>query len=671
MAIADRMVLGAPGIYVRPDERIRELTGVPMDVAAFAGVAPRGPCRVPLADRKRPDAPWAWDPGAVGPTRTVAVPVESWDEYRRLFGGLDGGGLLPHAVASFFEQGGRRAYILRIVHEYPTPAENAAGVARLRLPGIASSDGQEIAVRARDEGVWGDGLVVTLSFQTRPLSVSAASTRAHLAIDAETPLPVGSLIRATLPGGLASLSFITRVESVLPPDDGPAVRHAWLERELVAPPIAVEVVEGTLDVIDLNTDFDRTERHSALGLSASHPRWMAGVIATDSALIRGEGAWLEQDILPDPVLWPASSERFADGSDRSAAIVPDDFFDTRWVRGDEEPGSGIQAIAELDDVAMLVVPDLYSPGALPQLDAIVDPGSLAGPCFEPCVSPGLAPIEARRGNTELMGLRLDPSLDLETILELQLRVVEFVETLRGPVALLDVPPGLSVRRLRRWRERFDTSYAAAYHPWLWVARIDRDRSVRVRIPPSAVAAGIIARRERLYGVPSGPANELASGVIDVVEAIPPALHDELHPEGINVYLLERDGVRLTAARTLSRNGDYRQLSVRRLITMLRRVLEQQLQWMVFEPNNDELRAAVTFMLRGFLGRIHQAGGLAGATEEESFYVRCDDSLNPPWSRDSGRLVVEVGLAPAEPLEFLVLRFTREGDGTLRAESRRG
>jgi hypothetical protein len=46
VVIASRLVLGAPGIYVRADERNRQLTREPRHVAAFAGDAPRGPSRV-------------------------------------------------------------------------------------------------------------------------------------------------------------------------------------------------------------------------------------------------------------------------------------------------------------------------------------------------------------------------------------------------------------------------------------------------------------------------------------------------------------------------------------------------------------------------------------------------------------------------------------------------
>jgi hypothetical protein len=159
---------------------------------------------------------------------------------------------------------------------------------------------------------------------------------------------------------------------------------------------------------------------------------------------------------------------------------------------------------------------------------------------------------------------------------------------------------------------------------------------------------------------------IARGVFDVTDRVSPARHDELHPRGINVYLRERDGVRLTAARTLSPDARYRQLSVRRLMTMLRRVLLRQMQWAAFEPNSARLRDDVRHALGAYLRRLFAADAFAGARPEDAFFVRCDDEINPPASVDAGRLVAYVGVAPAEPLEFLVVRLARDGDGTLRA-----
>src|SRR5262249_40681306 len=158
----------------------------------------------------------------------------------------------------------------------------------------------------------------------------------------------------------------------------------------------------------------------------------------------------------------------------------------------------------------------------------------------------------------------------------------------------------------------------------------------------------------------GPANVLAAEVISVDDVVSPARHDELHPQGINVYLREQIGIRLTAARTLSRIPSLRQLSVRRLLTMIKRALEQQMQWVVFEPNNAALQLEVRLMIESYLRQLFRLGAFRGASEEEAFFVVCDQTNNPRVTTDQGRLLAEIGVAPAEPLEFIVLRLARDG-----------
>jgi hypothetical protein len=67
---------------------------------------------------------------------------------------------------------------------------------------------------------------------------------------------------------------------------------------------------------------------------------------------------------------------------------------------------------------------------------------------------------------DLVNLRLDPTIpeELERITTLQTRVVDFADQIRSFVVLLDVPPGLTQRRILSWRSRFQSSYVAAYHP---------------------------------------------------------------------------------------------------------------------------------------------------------------------------------------------------------------
>jgi hypothetical protein len=657
--VVDKLTLGAPGVYQLPLTPLAELGGVRMDVAAFLGVAPRGPARLP-----------ARDPGRRPALRSVPVAVESWDDYRRLYGSFEGPGLLPYAVASFFEQGGARAYIVRIVHAYQDHRRDLLGVARAPLGGLVRDGGGSVHLRARNEGTWGNALRAAVAFEARPLLFESASIF-EIVLDAVASAAQGSLLRLTDSSGVQTLRFVSNVRTRPRLDRWGQERVLTLEAGLAAVPVRAETVLASLEVEDGDPRMARSEHHQALGLSPDHPRWLAAVLEEESSLLRPAQAWADLAVRPlDASLRPGVSGPFRKGQDRFADITPEDLFDAGWTLGDEQPGDGVQSLAELHDLSLLVVPDLYSPGPLLPAEPILDPGSLAGPTFEPCVVVPPGPAQAA-AVPDLEGLRLDPELpgDLALITAYQQRLVRFAQDLQSFVVLLDVPPKLAQRDVLRWRASFDADFAAAYHPWLKVSRPADDRTGLVAVNPSAAACGIIARREHLLGVPFGPANELAAGVVEVDRRVPPADHDELHQSGLNVYLHERDGIRLTAARTLSRDPAYRQLSVRRLVSMLRRVLEQQTQWMVFEPNNQPLRADVANLLSSYLRELYLAGAFTGATEDEAFFVRCDETLNPPAVVDAGELVAEVGVAPAEPLEFIVLRVRRDADGSIRVEGR--
>ena len=689
MAGLARVTLGAPGVYHEPPAPFQALTGVRMDVCAFVGVAPRGPARVPVVGPFG-DKVWPDDVPCVEAERpslrSVAVRVDSWDQYRRLYGSFEGAGLLPFAVASFFEQGGRRAYVVRIVHDYgPGHAGDRPGVASAGFQDLAGGGGVPVKLWARNEGVWGNSLRARLSFTTTPLTPQSM-IGGELVLFPTDPLSAGSLLRISYADMTRELRMVTYVD-VKPPASGLGlVKVATLDGALRPNAVQAELVEGTLDLDDGDRRYPRRERHEHLGLGFGHPRWAANVLCYESELVFPDLAWSLGQLNPvDVTLLPAQTGAWTGGADLSAQIDPQDFFDSQWVPGDEDPAAGVHALLQVDEVAMLVAPDLYSPDPVRPVEDVANPATLAGKDFERCLQvppPPPAPPDV----PDLIGLRLNPQIpaDLETISELQLKLVDVAEQ-ASLVALLDVPPRLHPRQILAWRARFDSTYAACYHPWLKVVQTEdlqlAPSARRVQTPPpvppgalvdvnpSAVAAGVIANREWLYGVPFGPANELTQWVIDVVETVSPANHDRLHQAAINVYLKERDGVRLTAARTLSHDPAYRQLSVRRLMTMLVRVLDREMQFLVFEPNNGALRSYVEVMLDSFLRRLYAAGAFKGANETEAFFVRADDSLNPAWVSDQGQLIVEIGVAPAEPLEFIVLRINRDGDGTLRVEGR--
>jgi phage tail sheath protein FI len=44
-------------------------------------------------------------------------------------------------------------------------------------------------------------------------------------------------------------------------------------------------------------------------------------------------------------------------------------------------------------------------------------------------------------------------------------------------------------------------------------------------------------------------------------------------------------------------------------------------------------------------------------------VKCDEENNPAESRDTGNLIIEIGIAPVKPAEFVVFRISQMPQGS--------
>lgn len=639
--------LGPPGVYLAPVAPAPpRLTIEPMDVAGFAGVAPRGPAWELVDD------PTLSEQGPFR-ARSVAVPLDRWDDYLELFGGFEGPGLLPRAVAAFFAQGGRRAYVVRIVSA--TDGQKAPpGCAAYQLE-IGSP---RLLLRARNEGTWGNRLVIAMTFTRRTFQATAISPY-QIMLGPGSMVPDGTTLRISTPGQPAVLSTIAAISRTGRQADPGFDVVATLDRQtLMNAHSTFEVVEAELAVDDQDPARLRQERHTALGLSPAHPRFLADVLTADSRLVEAvtDGT---QALLPDAGL-PSidAAVRVAEGEDRWGSITLDDIFS----HGDEPPGTGgTDAIRGAPEVATVVVPDLYAPfAAAPEQDPVVPAAGLPG--FQVCAPRPPAPA-AVAPSGPLTGLRLDTAVpaEFDRIVERQRQLVQLAEGLQV-VALLDVPPGLRPDQVPHWRSHFDSSYAAAYHPW---PRGVSPQDSLVPVPPSAVAAGLIARCELREGISRGAANEVAGGIVDVTDLVDDQQHAELHRLGVDVFRMETDGVYLTGARTLSLDPAWRQLNVRRLLLLIERAVRRQLQWTAFEPNDLQLREGLRQQLDVLLAILFDEGCFAGATAEDSWFVNVASDATLAAEADSGQLVVEVGVAPSEPIEYIVLRVAVQAEGTIK------
>jgi phage tail sheath protein FI len=252
------------------------------------------------------------------------------------------------------------------------------------------------------------------------------------------------------------------------------------------------------------------------------------------------------------------------------------------------------------------------------------------------------------------------------VLAVQQALVAHCEARRDRIGLIDVPAADTPDRasLVAWRDAFDTSYAALYHPWVSVVDPLAGAALVRAIPPSGHVAGVIARTDLAGGCWVPPANAELDWAQGLTVAVDTGTQAVLNPLGINcLRAFGGRGLRVYGARTLSSDALLRYVNVRRLLAMIETAIGQGTQWAVFEPNDAYLQTLLRVSIASFLRGLWQQGAFVGATEDEAYLVQCDDSTNPPDQVDLGMLVCLVGVAPVQPAEFVVLRVARI-DGSL-------
>ncbi len=270
----------------------------------------------------------------------------------------------------------------------------------------------------------------------------------------------------------------------------------------------------------------------------------------------------------------------------------------------------------------------------------------------------------------------DGSFDEETYLAAQGRLVDWCETNRRCMAILDAPPGLSAQGALEWRRKLgkDSAFGAAYYPHLVVANplarpgaANGDRFVTV--PPSGHIAGVWARTDAARGVWKAPANEVCRGVARLETEVTTGEQDHLNPAEVNcIRSFGSNGIRGGGARTLAaQDQSWRYINVRRLFIFIEESIRRGTQWVVFEPNDQDLGARVRRTVGVFLRGLWMQGALVGATPEQAGCLLCDESNTPRSSVDEGKLVVDIGIAPVRPAEFVIFRISQWQGGSSTGE----
>ena len=315
---------------------------------------------------------------------------------------------------------------------------------------------------------------------------------------------------------------------------------------------------------------------------------------------------------------------------------PDRF--NRDLQGNRDDRTGIQGLFEIDEVSMVACPDLilaYEKGLidLDQVHGVMEmmlsmcENSFPGPAYRMAV---IDPPPVK------------PSKGME------------------PVAPNKQRPADVAKWLSTFNRR--SMFGATYYPRIQLAA-PRNGGRPKLVPPSGHMMGIWCRTDESRGVFKAPANETPRGVTGLAYETNMREQELLNPVGINCirnFANYNRGMKVWGARTLVEpdNVQWRYISVRRLLSYIEKSIEIGTQWVVFEPNDQDLWARVTRTVSNFLERLWRDGALFGGSPSEAFYVKCDGELNTHDTMMLGRLYVEVGVCPVRPAEFVIFRISQ-------------
>ncbi|MFD0676907.1 MULTISPECIES: phage tail sheath family protein [unclassified Paenibacillus] len=508
---------------------------------------------------------------------------------------------LSYAVEHFFLNGGSRGYVMRVA---PSDAKLATN------QGSANKEAKVLQITSKNPGTWGN--------QVRIVVVPASKAKTQILDIIGTPgesvqyrvknnagFNVGDIVAFQNGGSkqynriVSSLDNIIELESVLDGEEDVIDTNLLPVKVLTTSEFTMHVFYGdeaeSFEKVSLNVS---AANHVEKILSRSNI-----IIVKDISLGTDLGA-----VAPFESLSGENEEAgkfqisLFGGSDGSIAnLAASDFMGV-----DRGPGkrTGIQSFIDNDVVSIMSIPGVTDPNV-------------------------------------------------------QLSLVAHCENLGSRFAILDVPrEKTKVADVMTHRNIFDSNYAAMYNPWLQV--FDPLDKRNIYIPPSGSMAGIYSRSDQTRGVQKAPANEVVRGAVGLDCQYNKGEQDILNPQGVNLIRhFAGQGIRVWGARTCSSNGLWKYVNVRRLFIFIEESIKNGTNWVVFEPNDEQLWARVQRTIEAFLTRVWRDGALMGGSPSEAFYVNIGRSTMTQDDIDNGRLICIIGVAPVKPAEFVIFRITQK------------
>jgi hypothetical protein len=658
-----------PGVYIQElPSPVHPITGVATSIAAFVGYTARG------IDNR-------------------AQAIYSFSDFERLYGGLASNSEVSYAVQQFFQNGGSQAYVVRTPMHYPAspiPVIDAAVE-------IAKSGANGITFTALSSGQWANGqLLVDIDVQGLDLSTTTGDPLAfNLTItdllDGTTEyFPEVTLnsalqnyfvavvndpdngsqlvnVTANLPttptalevtGVLGTPLTISAVNTAL--GGGTAVANADCSLTLTLP--NGPVTPPTIKVIGNGITIAQTVSGLASQLQQALNNWLMvnvpGASVTCVAAPSGTGTGIRVNALlpnqPDAMISFGSP---ATGNDASKVLGlnPTEFSNVaHYALGTTTVNAGLG----------LASTPATKPSGLPLNDELIgDPSAFSGiyaltkvDLFNLLSIPEAA--RALPGNPNSP----DPNINATEIYSAAIALCDQ----RRAMLLIDPPPNVNtVAAAVDWKTNtlgVVDANGAAFFPRLRLADALNNGQLRT-FAPSGVVAGVYANTDATRGVWKAPAGIGATlnGVQNMTYQLSDQENGALNPLGLNCFrTFPLYGPVLWGARTLvgadAMTNQWKYVPVRRVALFLEESLYRGTKWVVFEPNDEPLWAAIRLNVGSFMDSLFKKGFFQGITADQAYFVKCDDETTTQADIDLGIVNILVGFAPLKPAEFVVIQI---------------
>jgi phage tail sheath protein FI len=686
-----------PGVYMEEKSSgAKPIEGVSTSVAAFIGVAKKGPVGKPVF-------------------------ISNFGEFEKRFGGpykiLKGTQehYLYHAVRHFFTEGGSKCYVVRVMHFTNVDDENPASglaafanIAGKHIDDTAASP-HALTISAINQGLWGEDLEVQVENSSKyslllgePITAAADITGISLKNNSE--VRTGDL--------LWIVREVTGVVSTVTGSGPYTVTFA--SNHLTAGSAAFDGdITGDMDVY--SPDFKlMTQTPAAMTTvtisGGTYDPTTDSITIEDIEDIDGEtlksGSLLNFVIQEALVVVKKTGEKMLTGDEKVMTVEFDahNFSSTTFTTANTRVyarGFNIlvrdkqsQAVLETHENLSLVETSIKDYIGEDRLT--VDSGDsfyiIAERVDNAAVLPDNTPFQALAGgNDGLTGLAdadyigsqlqhtglyaLDTVKDASILavpgsgLNVAKAAIAYCENRKDLFFIINCLEGNTKADVESYRgnDIGTSQYAAIYYPWIKIKEPPSGKSVAV--PPSGAVAGIYADTDIKRGVhkaPAGVENGYVNAASGIEREVTKGENDGLYQQKINVIRKMPEGILVWGARTIAADAEWKYINVRRLFIFLEQSILRGTQWVVFEPNDPSLWKSIKRNITAFLRIQWTEGKLVGNTQEEAFYVKCDAETNPPEVVNAGQVITEIGVAPSKPAEFVVFRIRQYAGGSASA-----